>query len=226
MIKADRQMYKIYINDTPLILTDTSTNPTPKITDDELVAFYPGKRKFLLNYIDMLEKNKNFKSITLYSPNLDKLYSDFSTHFDLLEAAGGLVFNPQNELLVIYRRGSWDLPKGKIDPGESKEEAAVREVQEETGLQQVELGNYWCLTRHTYKDKKGRRVLKLTHWFEMSTPEQQLTPQTEEDIEVAEWQAPEVFLGDGRHMYNSIREVVSAWKKKQEKLRGWHNKKK
>ena len=117
--------------------------------------------------------------------------------------------NTNKELLVIYRRGSWDLPKGKIDPGETKEEAAVREIQEETGLQTVELGKLICSTYHTYKDKKGNRILKLTHWFEMHTTEIALIPQAEEDIEVAEWQKPETFLAGDFPMYSSIREVVS-----------------
>lgn len=204
-------MYKIYINDTPLILVDTSGNPQPKIADDELVAFYPGKKKFLLNYIDLLEKVQRFKHITLYSADLAKMYRDFSSHFKIMEAAGGLVFNPKKELLVIYRRGSWDLPKGKIDPGETKEEAAVREVQEETGLQALNLGPYLGITHHTYKDQKGRRVLKLTHWFEMTTKESELTPQAEEDIEVAEWQAPKDFMMGNKSMYGSIKDIIEVW---------------
>ena len=206
-------MYKIYINDTPLILMDMANNPAPLVADDELVAFYPGKKKFLLNYIDLLEKNDRFKHIKLYSPNVEKMFQDFTSHYKILEAAGGMVLNTKKELLVIYRRGSWDLPKGKIDPGETKEEAAVREIQEETGLQTVELGNLICSTYHTYKNSKGKRILKLTYWFEMHTTEQALTPQTEEDIEVAEWQLPETFLKGDFPMYSSIREVVKKWRK-------------
>lgn len=204
-------MYKIYINETPLNLTDMGDRPTPKVSDEELVAFYPGKKKFLLNYIDLLEKNDRFKYITLYSSNLAKLFQDFSSHFIILEAAGGLVFNTKKELLIIYRRGSWDLPKGKIDPGESKEEAAVREIQEETGLQSVNLGPYLGPTYHTYRDKKDRRILKLTHWFEMTTEETNLIPQTEEDIESAEWLAPQTFLEGAYPKYGSIRDIVWKW---------------
>ena len=91
---------------------------------------------------------------------MEKLFQDFTAHYKILEAAGGMVLNANRELLVIYRRGSWDLPKGKIDPGETKEEAAVREIQEETGLQEVELGNLICSTYHTYKNKKRKPDIK------------------------------------------------------------------
>lgn len=204
-------MYKIYINETPLIFIDTSTNPQPKVSEDELIAYYPGKKKFLLNYIDMLEKVQKFKHITLYSANLEQLYRDFLSHYKVMEAAGGLVFNSLEELLVIYRRGSWDLPKGKIDPGERKEEAAIREVMEETGVDQLQLGDYLGASYHTYKNQKGQRVLKLTHWFEMATKQQALKPQTEEDIEVAKWEDPQTFLNSNKVIYNSIKDIVKKW---------------
>lgn len=203
-------MYKIYINDTPLILEGATVDTKPVIKNDELVAFYPGKKKFLLNYIDLLEKVQHYRYIKLYHPNVEKMYRDFSSHFKIIEAAGGLVFNRDKELLVIYRRGSWDLPKGKIDSEESKEAAAVREVREETGLKQLALGAYLGLTLHTYKDQKDRRVLKQTHWFEMATPEYQLKPQTEEDIETAIWEHPGAFLKGEKTMYGTIRDIITS----------------
>ena len=112
--------------------------------------------------------------------------------------------------MAIYRRGSWDLPKGKIDKGESIEAAAIREVQEETGVQQLTLGKPLLTTYHTYRLKSGKRVLKKTYWFVMQTKDLELTPQSEEDIEKAIWIKPKVFL-DGRYpMYNTIRNVLEA----------------
>ena len=109
---------------------------------------------------------------------------------------------------MIFRRDYWDLPKGKIDPGESKEEAAVREVEEETGLKNIALGPLLTETYHTYRTKKGNRILKRTYWFRMDAPNQELIPQTEEDIEQAIWQDLHTFLPTSPVIYKSILEVL------------------
>ena len=202
-------MYKIYINDTPLILANLkSIKAVPKSDEQTMVARYTGMAKSLLNYIDMLEKSKRFNTVYLLSENYAQLVADFEKHFKLIEAAGGVVYNTQARILAIFRRGSWDLPKGKIDPGETPPIAAVREVQEETGIQQIELGKLIGSTYHTYRLKSGKRVLKRTYWYKMQTNDMDLKPQTEEDIEQALWIGPKAFLNGNYPMYNSIREVV------------------
>jgi len=203
-------MYKIYINDIPFILSEDQSL-AQKVPGDKthIVARYNGSPKLLLNYADMLEKGRQLESTTIFAEDLDVLWSDFCSHYKLIEAAGGCVFNPQDELLVIYRRGSWDLPKGKIDPGETPEQAAVREVEEETGIGEIILGEFLGHTYHTYKDHKDRRVLKPTYWYRMQTTQHQLTPQTEEDIEIAEWVQAKAFLERPQLMiYHSIKEVI------------------
>ena len=104
-----------------------------------------------------------------------------------VNAAGGLVTNGKGEFLLIRRSGLWDLPKGHQDPGESLEDTAVREVEEETGLHGLKLGKFICTTDHCYqRDEKW--YLKHTWWYAMSCPEQQeCTPQTEEDITEVRW---------------------------------------
>lgn len=106
-------------------------------------------------------------------------------------AAGGLVTNASNELLLIYRRGVWDLPKGKLDKGESIEACAVREVEEETGLRGVLLRNLVGTTYHEYFDTwKKRDVVKETYWYAMQVQgPQRLTPQADEDITDIRWVA-------------------------------------
>lgn len=104
-------------------------------------------------------------------------------------AAGGLITDPQRHLLLIHRRGYWDLPKGKLDTGETIEQCAIREVQEETGLKEVQLGSLLGITYHSYFDKwTNQQVEKETHWFAMTaTAGQHLVPQAEEDIEQIIW---------------------------------------
>src|SRR5215218_6550882 len=102
-------------------------------------------------------------------------------------AAGGIVENENGEILFQFRRGVWDLPKGKLDDGESLEECAVREVEEETGLKKVELEEFLLATYHTYHEN-GKQVLKESHWYKMRADgRQELTPQTSEDISEVKW---------------------------------------
>lgn len=201
------QMYKIYINGTPLQLIAQDAG-LPAGSDTHLVARYPGISKMLLNYVDMLEKKPKFTVVTLYAADVEQLYRDFRTHFILEEAAGGLVFRPDGHILIMYRRGYWDLPKGKLDSGETAAAAAVREVAEETGVTDIVRHQEYTITYHTYRLKDGRRVLKRTVWYLMEAPDQPLTPQTEEDIEQVAWMAPRTFLAECSPMYGNIRDVV------------------
>ena len=102
-------------------------------------------------------------------------------------AAGGIVENEVGEILFQFRRGKWDLPKGKLDEGESIEECAVREVEEETGLRNIQLGELIGVTNHCYNEK-GTNIDKKTYWFAMKVSgDQKLIPQTEEDILELRW---------------------------------------
>jgi len=204
-------MYKISINETPLILIDLKDVPNePQKDDENLFLRYLGKTKLLLQVVDMLEKSSRMESITVYASDYKQLVKDFESLYKIVEAAGGVVFNPKQEILVMYRRGSWDLPKGKIDAGETKEIAAVREVQEETGIKEVKRGGLLCTTYHTYRNRKNKRVLKPTYWYKMTTTDLEISPEIEEDIELVLWEDPAIFLETKQPIYNTIREVVVA----------------
>lgn len=105
----------------------------------------------------------------------------------VIKAAGGLVKNERKEYLFIYRNDKWDLPKGKIEKGESIKEGAVREVEEECGITVKKLGKKICKTYHAYI-YKGEVVLKKSYWFKMkATGQDKLKPQKEEGITDARW---------------------------------------
>jgi mutator protein MutT len=125
-------------------------------------------------------------------------------------AGGGLVRNEQGELLMIYRRGKWDLPKGKLDPGETIEQCAVREVMEETGLNDIALGSLIDISYHEYFDPwLKEEVIKETHWFAMEAKGlQPLTPQTEEDITAIKWVAGDTLDECLSDSYANVIEVV------------------
>lgn len=202
-------MYKIYINETPLyLIEDKLVTKFAQKKGDHLIARYSGKPKTLLNYVDMLEKGSSFDSVILYHQDINRLFEEFVAHFLILEAAGGLVLNPARQLLMIFRRGFWDLPKGKIDEGEVPPAAAIREVEEETGIKNIVLGDFLQKSYHTYKDKTGTRILKLTHWYLMEAPDQLLIPQQEEDIEQAVWVNVPDFIQKEEKIYGNIKDLL------------------
>lgn len=127
-------------------------------------------------------------------------------------AAGGLVFNEKNELLMIFRRGKWDLPKGKMETGESPETSAIREVQEETGIKNVHICHFTGITHHEYFDTYLKeKVLKETHWFSMLAASTEiLVPQTEEDITAIQWVAKNEMDELQKNTFPNIKHIIAA----------------
>lgn len=128
-------------------------------------------------------------------------------------AGGGVVVNEKNQVLFIYRRKKWDLPKGKLDPGEDIKACAIREVMEETGIRNLTIGNLIIATTHSYEEN-GLNMQKETHWFEMkaSTVDNPiLTPQLEEDIEKIEWVSLENLEEYLSETYATIQQVLNSW---------------
>jgi len=204
-------MYKIYVNKTKVILLPTDELPKDAIqTEETLISPYPGKVKYIFNYLDMFEKSPRIKTCYIYSNDFKKLKSDFKSVYKEVPAAGGLVVNEKDEILFIFRRGSWDLPKGKIDLGETKKEAAIREVEEETGVKGLSIKQKLIVTKHTYKDKRKKRCIKKSYWYLMHCESQKLIPQTEEDIVEAKWMTLSKFDKLKGPVYKNISEVLDT----------------
>jgi 8-oxo-dGTP pyrophosphatase MutT (NUDIX family) len=131
----------------------------------------------------------------------------------IIKAGGGLVFNEKDDLLMIFRRGFWDLPKGKLDEGETIEACAVREIQEETGLQHVTLGKFIGITQHQYFDKFiNKDAIKESHWYAMTANSSQvLQPQIEEDITEIRWVGKTELPLLLAKSYPSIVEIVTKY---------------
>jgi 8-oxo-dGTP pyrophosphatase MutT (NUDIX family) len=148
------------------------------------------------------------KAVIILTNRVDFFWSVFNEHFTEIIAGGGIVMNDQSQTLFIYRRKKWDLPKGKWDDGESIEECALREVQEETGLKQVSLDSFFANTYHTYF-MKGDYILKKTVWYKMhANGNQTLTPQSEEDIEKIIWVSKEKETEVLSNTFPLIRELM------------------
>lgn len=126
-------------------------------------------------------------------------------------AAGGIVENEEGKILMMFRRGKWDLPKGKLDDGETIEQCAVREVEEETGLRNINLGNLVGITSHLYKEK-GEEITKESHWYAMKVAgKQKLVPQIEEDIQELRWVGTNELENYLSNSYKNIIEIIETW---------------
>jgi 8-oxo-dGTP pyrophosphatase MutT (NUDIX family) len=208
---TEAQKYKIFINEVEVILKPSANiSISDTETPGSVVIKYTGNKKHLLDYINILEKSIKSEKFIIHSDDYEKLKKDFKSHFVEIEAGGGLVKNENNEYLFIYRRGSWDLPKGKIETNETKRQATLREIEEETGISNMTILHKLGTTRHTYRSNVGKRIIKKSHWYLIETTKQKPKPQTEEDIEKAVWMKLEDFYGKKRTVYPNILEVIQT----------------
>jgi 8-oxo-dGTP pyrophosphatase MutT (NUDIX family) len=212
------QKYKIFINDKVLYLIDNPAKVEDILTSSTPYIIQPFKNdKNLIKLLDILLGNLNSSNMVIYHPKVDEVLTALKAQFTYMEAAGGLVQNHFGDILLIHRLGFWDLPKGKIDEGETTEIAAKREVREETGLLYLQLeeliqmsGLLNTCTYHSY-ELKGKQILKATYWYKMTTEDQhELIPQLSENIEKAVWlprnEIPKLFP----EMYPSIVDILKA----------------
>ena len=170
-------MYKVFVNEKKLTLS--------KYPEDiEKNLRYEGFASLEIA-VDLLE-NTSCPEMNVYGENIEEIWEDFTHMFKVIEAAGGVVKNQNGEILFIYRIGKWDLPKGKMEKGESREQSAIREIEEECSLTNLELKRFLMPTFHIYFLREY--IIKETFWFEVFYDGVELPlPQTEEGIESVEW---------------------------------------
>lgn len=206
---------KIHIGDKTLYLCDQP--------DEKLSELLHHPETVLIDELDTHSVKAMLRELTLPEirtgifvyPDFEQLRKTVFKKFERIQAGGGLVVNGQNEILMIRRRGFWDLPKGKLDEGETIEACAVREVMEETGLTQVALKEPLLVTYHTY-EHGTHHILKESHWFLMTgSSGEKLVPQTEEDITEIGWMGPALIQAYRPLAYPSIVDVLEAWEQQQ-----------
>ncbi len=167
-------MYIIFIEDTPIYLTENLKFSSEKN------FFY--KDDTTIEALLDIAKSKLVEAVYLYHVDLKVLWKEFKWFFKIEKAAGGLVKNESDEILFIYRFNKWDLPKGKIENGEKKKVAAIREVEEECAITGLEITEKLPKTYHIFQ-RNGRETLKITYWYKMQTLfDGKLVPQLEEGI--------------------------------------------
>ncbi len=179
-------MYKVFVNNQSIQFVKNFNNQLFE-NDNIEVYQYHSYRAMLSVISDFIDKNIT-KQLYIYCPErLAEVFSFFKSKYIEVKAGGGLVKNKEDEYLFIFRRGKWDLPKGKIDKGETIKECAIREIEEETGIDRLEIIKKLPDTYHIYLEK-NKTILKHCYWFLMQTDsENELKPQTMEDITKAEW---------------------------------------
>ncbi|MFY7908739.1 MAG: NUDIX domain-containing protein [Emticicia sp.] len=164
-------------------------------------------------FFKLIQQSKDivYQSVTLVVENKDAIETQIKNFYKVVKAAGGVVFNEEQKILMMYRLGKWDLPKGKRDDNEKAKQTAVREVEEECGIK-VQLSGKLCTTWHTYT-MGTRKILKRTKWYRMNcTDESMMQPQTEEGIEKLEWMTEKEVQTALLNSYSSIRYVIDKLK--------------
>ena len=176
-------MYKVFFNQKPIILT---TKLVSQSEESPIFFIKYTSRKMLVSAL----KSKKIQSLYLFHAKEEKLWQLFLAMFKVVEAAGGIVTHREtNNILFIYRNNKWDFPKGRIEKNESVKEAAVREVEEETGVEGLHIDRPLPTTFHIFS-RNGKYRLKKTYWYEMSTVYSgTLYPQTAEGIEKSQWKS-------------------------------------
>ena len=179
----------------------------PALSDPNAVEFHFGESINIHTLVAMFEASASLSRIYIPTDDVAGMYRRVCAEFREVDAAGGLVSNRRGDYLLIQRGGLWDLPKGHREPGEDIEVTALREVQEETGVDQLELRGLICVTDHCYL-RNDIWHLKHTWWYDMLyTDPVDLTPQREEDIARAAWVARSSLPPFLKNTYPSILEV-------------------
>lgn len=190
-------MYKVFVNESPMILTN-------KLAESKECTYFPLNEEAIQKAISALSKKKLDKAY-IYHPNHEEILNKFSKIIPRVVAAGGVVTNPLGKVLFIYRNDKWDLPKGKVDKGETIEAAAIREVEEETGVKGLEIENFLRTTYHIFK-RNGQYKLKEVHWFAMKTSYKgPLQGQLEEGIVKVKWKGPDKIKKALQNSYTNIK---------------------
>lgn len=201
---------KIYFGDKPVFICDEITPAIEIYRHHPDTVFIDDMTNHAINALLHEIAKPGFHAGILFTANMEQSQKLFRKHFTVIQAAGGLIENEKNGILMIYRRGKWDLPKGKLDEGETLEACAVREVKEETGLKNVQLKQFILTTFHTYNEF-GRHILKESHWYSMKAASSQaLKPQTEEDILQIEWVKPAALDEKLKHTFPSVKDVIES----------------
>ncbi len=198
-------MYKVFINERVFFLGFGLKK-----------SFFDKKYSFttcytLQEFDFVLNSNESDKAIIVNFPTLKVLDKLLEKRFRIVEAGGGLVVNEKEEVLFIFRKGKWDIPKGKLEKREKIKQGAIREVEEECGITEPKIREDLITTFHKFRNK-GKDCIKKTYWFIMDyDKDEELVPQEEEGITKVRWIHPDKFDKVFKNTFPSIKDVLEAY---------------
>lgn len=202
---------KIYFDDKPLFLCNEMTADINEYVHHDDAIFIDELNSHTVKAMIHEMQLPKVHAGVFYHSDFDELKKAFFKKFTFIQAAGGLVTNEKDEVLMIFRRGKWDLPKGKLDEGESLEECAVREVEEETGLKNPKIEKALTSTYHTYHEG-ARYMLKESNWYKMKVSgEQNLVPQTNEGIQEIKWVKQAQLQSYYNESFPNVVQLLKSW---------------
>jgi ADP-ribose pyrophosphatase YjhB (NUDIX family) len=201
---------KIFFDNKPLFLCDdVDVSLQPYLHHDDAIFIDEFSSQAVKSMVHEMEQ-PNIHTGIYFHKDFEALKKAFFKKFTLIFAAGGFVQNEKEEVLMMFRRGKWDLPKGKLDKKESMEDCAVRETEEETGLKNIKLLSPLMTTYHTYHEG-SRHILKETKWFKMKVSgNQMLIPQADEGISKLEWLNNDGIKKYQSNSFPSVQDVLEA----------------
>lgn len=201
---------KIYVDESPIYIIDKLTDDLKRKSIQKDVLFIKDENLIKVNTI-LNELKKGTKEVIILADDVYRVKAVFTGNLTSIEAAGGIVQNEKKEILYIFRRGKWDLPKGKLEGNESPEICAAREIEEETGVKDLKLKHKIGETYHVYEDNK-KSILKTSHWFYFVSKGKQFTaPQTEEDISEVKWIHTSRIKEPMANTYQNIKDILSVF---------------
>lgn len=192
--------HTLYISDTRVVIADRC--PDARYTVIECDG------DGAISRANIIKKVETDKFIAVVTPDPELTLRQLLAQFVAVEAAGGVVRDSRGRTLMIRCRNRWDLPKGHVEPGETPDQAALREVEEETGIA-VRLQEKIGCTIHCY-DTYGRWEAKRTHWWTMTPTSGEVRPQREEGITEAVWCDEEMLRRNLSHSYCTIIDLFAT----------------
>ena len=209
------QSYKVFIKDKVLVFTQNINNSF--LGEKDIIHKYKSQKKLSSEFQSFIENKKQENLYVICDTNVDKFFNKFISKYHIIKASGGLVTNKMNQILLIYRHGRWDIPKGKNNKNEKNKSAALREVEEETGISKLQIIKKLANTYHFFSENKTLYI-KKTRWYLMNNTQDQIpeSPNNEGITKVA-WFDYTKLDNISKGAYLSVKEVIALAEKSMKK---------